>query len=519
MKISNSRQFWINTGILIVILVLVNTISLSLFHRFDLTEGHIYSISEATKNVLSNLNDRVLVKVYFSKNLPHQYANTRRFLKDILDEYQAYGRGNFHYEFYSPEDKEELKKEAQKYGIPPVRLQVIEHDKLEAKLVYMGMAFLYQGEREALPVIENTQGMEYNITTTIKRLSSQELVKIAFLKGHNELDRLKSSREMLEKYYQVQDLIIKEGETIPYDISALIVAGVKDTLSEWDMFALDDYIMNGGNVLFFQDRIDADLHNINTNEIKTNLYDLLSHYGVKIRNDLLIDAQNNPIQVQQAQGLFRMITNVPYPLFPKITNFNKENLITKNIGELSLFFASTLDTTGLGNEKNFEILFTSSKRSGRMTGRRLNINPFQSKEIKKFDNKQYILGGILTGKLTSYFSNNEKFADKLVHKETEKSRLLIVGDSDLIDDKGGGGIESNQNLFLNSIDYMTQDEGFISLRSRAASSRPLKEISAGLKKTTKWINVLLPAILSIVLGLIIFQINANRRKVVKAIYE
>ncbi|RLC44643.1 MAG: hypothetical protein DRH57_08985 [Candidatus Cloacimonadota bacterium] len=519
MRVNSSKEFWINTGILIVILVLVNTIALSLFHRFDLTEGHIYSISKATKSVLSNLQDRVLVKVYFSKTLPPQYANTRRFLKDILDEYQAYGHGKFHYEFYNPENSEELKKEAQKNRIPPLRSQVYEKDKFVSKVVYMGMVFLYQGQKEVIPVIENTQGMEYDITTTIKRLSSQELVKIAFLKGHNELDRLKSSREMLEKYYQVQDLTIIEGETIPYDIETLIIAGVKDSLSDWDLFAIDDYIMNGGNVIVFQDRIDADLQNIRTNNIKTNLYDILSHYGVKINNDLLIDAQNNPIQVQQMQGFFRMVSTVAYPLFPKITNLNKNNLITKNIGELSLFFASTLDTTGLGKDKHFEVLFSSSKQSGTMRGRSMNINPFQNEEIKKFDDKQYILGGILTGKLTSYFADNEKFSDRIVHKETQNSRLLIVGDADLIDDKGGGGIESNQNFFLNSIDYMTQDQGFISLRSRAASSRPLKEVSAGLRKTIKWINVLLPALLSIVLGLIIFQINTNRRKVVKAIYE
>ncbi len=128
--ITNIRTFVIYFAVVIASLVLANLISQRLFFRWDLTEGGIYTLSESSKAIIAKADDRLLAKVYFSDNLPGQYANNRRYLQDMLEEFQAFSKGKFHFEFYRPEDDSELEADAQRYGIPPMQLQAIENDRM-----------------------------------------------------------------------------------------------------------------------------------------------------------------------------------------------------------------------------------------------------------------------------------------------------------------------------------------------------------------------------------------------------
>ena len=129
-NVTNRKTFWTYVGVAIVAVALLNVISRNWFVRVDLTDGQIYSLSSSSKAVLNKVDDLLTAKVYFSDNLPGQYGSNRRFLQDILEEYAAYSNGNMRFEFYTPEDDEELQ-DAMTYGIQPVQLQVIENDKLE----------------------------------------------------------------------------------------------------------------------------------------------------------------------------------------------------------------------------------------------------------------------------------------------------------------------------------------------------------------------------------------------------
>ena len=100
------------------------------FRKFPLTENKIFSLSDSSKTVVGKIDDRLTMKVYFSDNLPGEYGNNRRYLQDILEEYVAYSGGNIHFEFHHPDDNEKMQEDAQKSGIQPVQLQVIENDKL-----------------------------------------------------------------------------------------------------------------------------------------------------------------------------------------------------------------------------------------------------------------------------------------------------------------------------------------------------------------------------------------------------
>ena len=144
MKVDNKKSFLVYTVILVASLVFLNLISRNIFKRFDLTDTQMYSLSSSSQSVISKIDDLMTIKVYFSNDLPGNYANNRRYLQDILEEYIAYSKGNLRFEFIDPSSDEDMQLAAQRAGIQPVQLQVIENDKVEVKRVYMGLSILYQ---------------------------------------------------------------------------------------------------------------------------------------------------------------------------------------------------------------------------------------------------------------------------------------------------------------------------------------------------------------------------------------
>ena len=89
MLIKNKNSFILYVAGLIVGLILLNLISRDNFFRFDLTDNKKFSLSQSSEAIISKLDDRLTIKVYFSDDLPSELGNTRRFLQDILEEYQA----------------------------------------------------------------------------------------------------------------------------------------------------------------------------------------------------------------------------------------------------------------------------------------------------------------------------------------------------------------------------------------------------------------------------------------------
>mgnify|MGYP000104876097 FL=1 len=170
MNLNNKKSTLIFSAIVLIAVIFINLIGRNVFNRFDLTDNKMYSLSSSSKSVVKKIDDIFTIKVYFSEDLPAQYANNKRYLQDILEEYTAYSSGNLRFEFYSPDNDEQLAADAQKNGIQPVQLQVIENDKVEIKKVYMGLVLLYEDKREVIPIIQTSTGLEYDITTKIKSM-------------------------------------------------------------------------------------------------------------------------------------------------------------------------------------------------------------------------------------------------------------------------------------------------------------------------------------------------------------
>jgi len=333
------KNIIISAVIFVAIIIFLNLVSVSLFGRLDLSKGKIFALSKSSKEAVRSLEDRLVVKAYFSKNLPGEYADTRRTVQDKLSEYQAYSHGKLRYEFIDPADEEDLKAEAQKNQIFPASMRVVENDKFEVREVYMGLAFHYQGKSESIPLIQNTRGLEYDITKTIKKITAAGLKKVAFfttaeappqIPGYPQQnnDSYATLKQTISESYELSET--KLMEEIPDGTEALIFAGIDDSLAVEQLYNLDQFLMKGGNILFFQDRVFADIQNQKADPIKSNLFDLLESYGINIGVNLVTDANCGQVNIQRQQGFFRMNTPVNYPFLPIINDVNKDNMIVNH---------------------------------------------------------------------------------------------------------------------------------------------------------------------------------------------
>jgi ABC-2 type transport system permease protein len=172
---------YIKLLIYLVIIVLVNVAGMTLFFRIDLTSNRLYSISDASKKVVSTLSEPLTINVFFTKNLPAPYNNTERYLHDLLEEYAIHANKYFNYRFYdvSPESQginpsaQENQNLAKNYGIHPVQIQAFEKDEVKFKKAYMGLVLIHGDMVEQIPTITSINGLEYKLTTAIQKLNNK----------------------------------------------------------------------------------------------------------------------------------------------------------------------------------------------------------------------------------------------------------------------------------------------------------------------------------------------------------
>ena len=511
--------------IVAVILVVINLISVNVFGRLDLTEGDIYSLSESSKELVRSLDDRITVKCYFSEDLDPPYNANARYVKDQLDEYRSYSGGNLSFSFIDP-IKEKKEQEAQSYRIPAVPMQTLRRDKMEIKQVFMGMVILYEDKQEVIPVVQNTATLEYEITRAIRKLTSPITPKVAFTEGHGELnlkENLTYVDKVLGEEFEVQTINLKSTKVIPADVQTIYVVGPQTPFSPWELYQLDQFLMRGGKLGLLIDRIQAEIQQGFAQPMNPGFDDFLSHFGVNVNSNMVIDAQCAQIAVQQQQGPFRFQSLKEYPLFPRVTEFSQENLIVKQLESINLIFASTLDTTRFQSTPlTFEVLARTSKNSGILVPP-YNIDPMGQRSKGDVDTPPPPEGVAITGNFTSYFAGKPKpemdtiMADNLAAMpETrldsgDQGRLVVWADADFVSDQVLRD-QSNLIMFQNMTDWLSQDQGLISIRSKDVTARPLKQTEDSTRTLVKYVNIFLMPAVVIVFGVARWQIRKQNRR-------
>ena len=334
---SLKSQTLIRSGIVLAILIALNIISIRIFGRFDMTRNSQFTLSEASKSMVRTLDDRVTVRAYFTEDLPAPYNNNRRALLDELNDYKAYARGNFQFEFIDP-GGEKGEMDAQQQGIAPLQIQVIKEDKAQVQRAYMGMVLLYEDKKEVIPVVQNLSTLEYEISSTIKRLTSKSQKKIGFLTGQGEpaASTLRAAQEPMRKQYEFTTVDVSRSTPVPQDVTALVVMAPATPLTEPQKFQIDQYIMRGGRVAFLLNKVDATLQKQYGRQVELNMDDMLAAYGLRLNTDLVRDAQCASISLVQQQSGFSIQSQVPFPYLPLVSNFSKGNAMVKDLQGLIL---------------------------------------------------------------------------------------------------------------------------------------------------------------------------------------
>ena len=488
-------------GLLILgILVLVNFISIRLFGRLDLTKERVYTLSDASKKLVGSLDDLITIKAYFTEELPSPYNNNRRAVLDILNDYKAYSKGNIHYEFINPQgDKGE--QEAQQQGIPPIEVQVVNNDKLEVKRGYLGLVMQYEDKKEVIPVVQNLSSLEYDITSAMKRLTTRVKKKIGYTQGHDEptLDKLKQATQSVSKQYDLTPVDLSRLHEVPGDIDALLVIAPTKKFDDTSKYALDQFLMRGGKIAFLLNKMNANLNSQYryAQAVDFGLDDLLQQYGVRVNADLIRDAQCANITVSQMQGPFQFQSQVPFPYLPAASNFDRTNPIVKDLQAVVFYFVSSVDTTVAAQRGlSAEVMIRSSKKSGRQSGFVM-LDPFQRATPAEFTESGIPMAVIVHGAFRSYFEGKQPAAAATQSPDT---RIIVVGDGDFMQDQFLGN-KGNLLLFENIVDYLADDAGLITIRSKDVAEPPLEVVSDGTKNLLKYGDLFVPPLFVIGYGL------------------
>ena len=488
------RDWTSQTAILLIggILVVINLIALNLFGRLDLTDDGVYSLSDASIRLVETLDDPVTITAFFTKDLPAPYSTNRRFLKDKLDDYRAYGGNNIQYKFVDPADDEELRAEAGRFRIPPVQIQVIESDNVQLKNAYMGVAIQYVDGREAIPVVQDLSTLEYDITSAIRRLTQDDLPTIGFLSGHGEPNPAQSMRSLMQglsRNYQVQTVTVQDGGLTPRP-EALLVIAPADTLPEAHLRALDTYLMEGGRMALLLNRVAANLQVGQASELNIGLGPLLSAYGAALTPNLIMDEQSSVVTMQRQEGFFTVNQQIDYPLFPVSTSFNNDNMMVNRLSDVMFYFVSSIDTAQAVPEGvTVEPLVFSSNQSGIQQGFFM-LQPVQT--TAKLSGGPYTLAAAYTGTFPSAFETG---------RQSLPTRLVVAGDGDFINESIVGPQPGNIAFGLNMVDWLVQDEALLAIRTKTVAPRSLRPTSEGTRPWIKYGNMIGPVLLVMLFGL------------------
>jgi gliding-associated putative ABC transporter substrate-binding component GldG len=484
------------------ILILVNFISVRIFGRLDLTKARVYTLSDASKNLVRDLDDRVTVKAYFTEDLPAPYNNNRRAVLDILNDYKAYSKGNLHYEFINPEG-EKNEREAQQAGIPPVEVQIVKEDKFEVKRAFLGLVMMYEDKKEILPVIQNLGSLEYDISAAIKRLTSRTKKRIGYTTGHQETELTsmqRASQEINAQYESVPVDLSSNTAEIPQDLAALLIIAPQTKFSDTAKYQIDQYLMRGGKVAFLLNKMKVDLsaqYKV-AQSVDIGLEDMLENYGIRINGDLVRDAQCASITVMQNQGQFQMRSQVPFPYLPNAVDVDRSNPIVKDLQGLIFYFVSSLDTTLAANKGlKAEVLVRSSKHSGRQSGFVM-LDPFHRYTPEELAESNIPMAAVVSGSFKSFFEGKSPVPHTTKSPDT---RIIVVGDGDFMKDDFASN-RGNLTFFVNIVDFLADDAGLITIRSKDIAQPPLEQVADGTKKLLKYGALLLPPFLVIAYGLL-----------------
>jgi ABC-2 type transport system permease protein len=554
------NQSLIQLGLVLGIAIFLNILGNAFFTHFDLTEEKRFTLTEPTRKLLDSLQDVVYVEVMLEGEFPAGFKRLQRSVRELLDDFRSES-GWIEYEFVDPnsgttEGINLRRQELAKDGIVPTNLRVKGTEGTSEKLVYPYAKVNYKGRTAVVDLLdEQARGsnpeeqlnnsisqLEYNFANAFLKLMTGGKDVVAFLVGHGELNELerKDLVRSMRTYYEVGTFNLDSAAYIPQNVRVLVVAKPRYPFSDKHKFMIDQYVMNGGKVLWLIDRLNVELDSMRgTNayvpiDYPLELDDILFKYGVRVNPDLVLDLQSSRIpMVIDPKGTQELFKWFYFPIvFP-----TTQHPVVKNLDGINLFFPSSIDTVKTKTGVQKTVLLTSSDKSRlQFSATRLNFEILRyDPDPTKFNQPHIPLAVLLEGEFPSLFENRltQDFEDFLKNNNqtfkavSNPTRMLVVSDGDiarnLIANPEMGQVMplgfnrferyqfANKDFLLNAIEYLRDREGIVAARGREVKLRLLDTVKAQEQATTwQLVNIGLPLVFLLIFALLYHWWRRNR---------
>lgn len=514
--------------------------------QFDLTEEKRYTISDATKNLLSSLDETVYFEVFLAGELPSNFERFQNSIGEMLEQFSIESGNRVQYKFTDPAQATNIQARNQFYqslidkGIEPSNLNYknADGDKME-KLLFPGAVvtkglgeisvnLIHGNSAAGVDVVLNQsiEGLEYELATAISQLIDGSTKRIAYITGHGSPDSLSIAgfkNTVLSKYDLYSVSLDNRRELSGFD--AVVIGKPTKPFSEREKYLVDQYLMRGGNLIYFIDALSVNMDSASGEgtvaiPYETNLTDQLFRYGVRVNQNYILDVNSGQFPVVAGNvGDQPQIQMIPWPFFPVLTNFGKHPSV-RNLDAIQGRFISEVDTVKAPGIRKIPLITTSQYTKLLGPPVRVAFNDLRDKlRPERFTDGPKTIGYLLEGPFTSLYAN------RLIPKGFDKSqfipkatfgKVIVIGDGDIIrndfdpetGEPLGLGVEpftkttyANEEFILNILDYMVDDSGLIETRSREVKIRPLDRVKVQ-QERTKWqvINLTIPVILVLMLG-------------------
>jgi len=571
-KIGNGR-LWL--PIVLVLLFCINWAASVWHSRLDFTNEKRFTLSAATIKLLKSIKEPVLVDVFLKGNYPSGFKKLSTSTEDLLQEFKEVAGSNLQYNFISPEEKMEgtsisYSDSLLSMGMPFINL-TSQVEQGQQQQVLFPVAFVHVGERVVPVVIFEKKGfanpdfkdgnritsgelngaealLEYRFADAISRGMQTDLPVVGYSIGNGEpapgqYTTYDLVENVLRPNYQLFTFNLNAQAFIPKEFKLFIIAKPTQPFSESARFKLDQFVMNGGKVLMFIDRLNAEMDSLQIkNEVIAydrglELNDLMFKYGVRLNADLVMDLQCDvlPFDVN-GNGQFDLL---PWNYFPVLES-KSNHAINKNIGFVSGRFVNSLDTVEAEGIKKI-ILLSSSANARRIATPALisGSENVAAAEDAKFNTPNIPIAILLEGKFTSLYANRSTqamrdsiaaYGGEFLPQSLNNNKMIIVGDGDMVLNavvKGNEPIPmgmnpytygtqrefpfANREFVQSCLDYLINENDLSEAKGKDYIVRLLDNKKVTEQKTLwQLINIVVPIVIVILFALI-FQWVRKRK--------
>jgi ABC-2 type transport system permease protein len=487
---------------------LVEDVAMRRSARFDLTSRGTFSLHPGTKAALSGVEARLTLRCYLSRDLPAAEEREKRALLDLLHEVEAQGGKNVRLEVMDPKGDEKLVEQAKREGVMSITRQLVSTESAETKVIWGGLSILYAGKPPmAIPYALYKPNLEYDLAVVIRKLVQKDSLRIAWIEPTPQKDAYKGIREELSRSYAIEPFDLKNKPEISikeYRIAVVVLdPKAPAALTERQLYELDQFLMRGGSLVVLMKPMSIDQHTFKASPVDWGIVDkTLEKWGLSVPPKLVLALSPHmrrwTLPSPSRQG-YVQTDKYAFCLEPDSMS-NQGSPVAGQVGRCFFPFAGEVVPTPNHPAATVTPLVRTARDSW-TAGGVVDLDPVMLRVPRDPRERQpRVIAAALTGELTSAFDapvppakpGKDPLAERVA--STKTGRLILFGDSEFIRDvtqqaypEAFGG---SQTVFLNTIDWASEDATLATMRSRA-TVEPVRAENQDSARAVAWgVNLL-----------------------------